>query len=256
MIKDGVLENPAPSAIFGLHVFPYAVGQVVYRPGGIMASSDGLRITVHGRQTHGALPWGGVDPVVVASQIVLGLQTIVSRQVDLTATPAVVTVATINGGVRANIIPDSVVMTGTVRVFDESIKQNIRERVKRTAESIAAAAGATADVLITTGTPVTYNDPKLTDQMRSTLERVAGAGNAIVGSASTTAEDFSLYQQKIPGLFVFLGITPDSVNPSAAARNHSPRFFVDEHALPIGVRLLSNLALDYLATAGPNRPQP
>ena len=256
MIKDGVLENPAPAAIFGLHVFPYAVGQIVYKPGGIMASSDGIRITVHGRQTHGALPWGGVDPVVVASQIVLGLQTIVSRQIDLTATPAVVTVATINGGVRGNIIPDSVVMTGTVRVFDEAIKQNIRERVKRIAQSISNSAGATADVEITTGTPVTYNDPKLTDQMRPTLERVAG-GNAVVGAPSTTAEDFSLYQQKVPGMFVFLGVTPDSVKPETAARNHSPRFFADERALPVGVRLLSNLALDYLtSTTGPTRPQP
>jgi len=256
MIKDGVLENPAPGAIFGLHVFPYAVGQIVYKPGGIMASADGIRITVHGRQTHGALPWGGVDPIVVASQIVLGLQTIVSRQVDLTATPAVVTVATINGGVRANIIPDSVVMTGTVRVFDESIKQSIRERVKRIAESIANSAGATADVAIATGGPVTYNDPKLTDQMRPTLERVA-AGNAVVGAPSTTSEDFSLYQQRVPGMFVFLGVTPDSVKPETAARNHSPRFFADERALPVGVRLLSNLALDYLtSTTGPTRPQP
>jgi len=247
MIREGALEGPAPSAIIGLHVFPYAVGQVVYKPSGIMASSDGIRITVRGRQTHGALPWGGVVPVVVASQIVLGLQTIVSRQVDLTATPAVVTIATINGGVRGNIIPDTVVMTGTVRVFDERIKQNIRERVKRTAESIAASAGATADVEITTGTPVTFNDPTLTDRMRPTLERVAGAGRAIVGPPTTTAEDFSLYQQKVPGLFVFLGVTPEGVDPATAARNHSPKFFVDEHALPVGVRLLSNLVLDYLS---------
>ena len=256
MIQQGALDNPAPTAVFGLHVFPYKVGDIVYKPAGIMASSDGIRITVHGRQTHGALPWGGIDPVVVASQIVLGLQTIVSRQVDLTATPAVVTVATINGGIRGNIIPDSVVMTGTVRVFDEGIKQIIRERVKRTAESIAASAGATADVVITNGTPVTYNDPALTERMRPTLERVAGAGRATVGPPTTTAEDFSLYQQKVPGMFVFLGVTPDGVDPATAARNHSPKFFADEHALPVGVRLLSNLALDYLSNLTPGGPQP
>jgi amidohydrolase len=249
MIQDGALENPKVGAIFGLHVFPYASGDVVYRPGPLMAGGDGLRITVRGRQTHGALPWGGVDPVVVASQIVLGLQTVVSRQVDLTVTPAVVTIATINGGVRSNIIPDSVVMTGTIRVFDEAIRQTIRERVKRTAEGIATSAGATADVAITVGAPVTYNDPRLTEQMRPTLERVAGPNRAMVGAVTTTTEDFSLYQQKIPGVFVFLGITPEGVDPATAPRNHSPKFFVDERALPVGVRLLSNLALDYLSNS-------
>ena len=246
MIQDGALENPKPGAIFGLHVFPYHVGDVVYRPGGIMASSDGLQIVVHGRQTHGALPWGGVDPVVVASQIVLGLQTIVSRQIDLTATPAIVTVATIDGGVRGNIIPDSVVMTGTIRVFDPAIQRDIHARVRRTAEQIAAASGATASVEIGIGNPVTYNDPALTDRMRGTLERIAGAGHASVGAPTTTAEDFSLYQQKIPGMFVFLGVTPEGTDPATAARNHSPRFFADEGALPVGVRLLTSLALDYL----------
>jgi amidohydrolase len=246
MIAQGALENPRPGAIFGLHVFPNRVGTVEYRPGGIMASSDGLRIAVHGRQTHGALPWGGVDPVVVASQIVLGLQTIVSRQVDLTATPAIVTVATINGGVRGNIIPDSVVLTGTIRVFDPAIQKDIHERVKRTAESIARGSGATASVEITIGNPVTYNDPALTERMRPTLERVAGAGKARVGLPTTTAEDFSLFQQRIPGVFVFLGVTPEDRDPATAPRNHSPLFFADEKALPVGVRLLTNMALDYL----------
>ena len=246
MIRDGALEGPKPDAVFGLHVFPYPVGEVVYKPAGIMASSDGLRIVVHGRQTHGALPWNGVDPVVVASQIVLGLQTVVARQVDLTRSPAVVTIGTIDGGVRGNIIPDSVVMTGTIRAFDPEVQKELHARVRRTAEAIATASGATATVDITLGNPVTYNDPALTAQMRPTLERVAGPGRAIVGDPSTTAEDFSLYQQKVPGMFVFLGITPPGTTREQAAPNHSPRFFVDEDALPVGVRLLSELALDYL----------
>lgn len=246
MIRDGALENPKPDAVFGLHVFPYPVGEIVYRPAGIMAGADGLQIVVHGRQTHGALPWNGVDPVVTAAQIILGMQTIVSRQVPLTRTPAVVTLATINGGVRGNIIPDSVVMTGTIRVFDPQVQEDIRQRVKRTAEFIAASSGATATVTITAGTPVTYNDPALTERMRPTLERVAGKAQAVLGDPTTTAEDFSLYQQRIPGMFVFLGITPPGTSPADAAPNHSPRFFVDEDALPVGVRLMAELALDYL----------
>ncbi len=251
MVRDGALENPKPDAVFGLHVFPYPVGEVVYRPMGIMASSDGLRIVVHGRQTHGALPWNGVDPVVVASQIVLGLQTVVSRQSELTRSPVIVTIGTIDGGVRGNIIPDSVVMTGTIRAFDSGVQKQVHERVKRTAESIAAASGATASVDITLGNPVTYNDPALTDQMRPTLERVAGAGRATVGDPTTTSEDFSLYQQKVPGMFVFLGITPPGTPPGQAAPNHSPRFFVDEDAFPVGVRLMAELALDYLSSGRP-----
>jgi len=250
MIQQGALENPKPNAVFGLHVFPYRAGDVVYRPAGVMASSDGLRIVVRGRQTHGALPWGGIDPVVVAAQIVLGMQTVVSRQVDLTATPAIVTLATINGGVRGNIIPDSVVLTGTIRTFDSGVQKDIHARVKRTAEMIAASAGATAAVDITLGNPVTYNDPALTEQMRPTMERVAGAGRATLGPPTTTSEDFSLFQQKVPGVFVFLGITPEGTDPATAARNHSPRFFADEAALPVGVRLMSNLALDYLQQSG------
>ena len=250
MLKDGAFNSPKPNAVFGLHVFPYRAGDIVYKPAGVMASSDGLRIVVRGRQTHGAVPWGGVDPVVVASQIVLGLQTIVSRQVDLTATPAIVTVGTINGGVRGNIIPDSVVLTGTIRTFDPAIQKDIHARVKRTAESIAESAGATAAVSITLGNPVTYNDPALTEQMRPTLERVAGAGRATLGRPTTTSEDFSLYQQQVPGLFVFLGVTPEGVDPATAASNHSPRFFADEAALPVGVRVMSNLALDYLQQSG------
>src|SRR5438034_1104001 len=199
MIEEGALDDPKPSAIFGLHVFPYPAGEIRYRPGGAMASADAFRIVVHGRQTHGALPWAGIDPIVVASQIVLGLQTITSRQVDLTAAPAIVTVGAINGGVRYNIIPDSVVMIGTIRTFDTAVRNDIHQRVRRTAESIAQSAGATAQVTIDTATAVTYNDPALTESILPTLRAVAGASHVALGPPITAAEDFSRYQQRIPG---------------------------------------------------------
>jgi len=247
MIKEGALENPKVDAVFGLHVFPYEVGSMVYRPGPIMASADRFEIVVRGRQTHGALPWNGVDPIVVASQVVLGLQTITSRQVDLIDSPAVLTVGRFTGGVRNNIIPDSAVLEGTIRTFDEGMRKQIHERMKRTAESIAAAAGATAAVRIDPGYPVTINDAALTERMAATLKRVAGADKVSIAKPTTTAEDFSLYEQKVPGMFFFLGITPKGANPATVAPNHSPRFFVDEAALVPGVRALANLAVDYLA---------
>ena len=249
MIQEGALQDPKPDAIFGLHVFPYPVGQIRYRAGGIMAAADGLRIVVRGRQTHGALPWAGVDPIVVAAQIVLGLQTITSRQVDIATAPAIVTVGAIHGGVRNNIIPDSVVMIGTIRTFDPAMQRDIHERVRRTAESIAQSAGATAQVTIEPGYPVTFNDPTLTARMTATLREVAGAANVSAAVPQTTAEDFSRYEQQVPGMFFFLGITPAGTDPKAAAPNHSPRFFVDEAGLGVGVRALAHLAVDYL-TAG------
>jgi amidohydrolase len=249
MIRDGVLDNPAPAAVFGLHVFSGSrAGEVFYRPGGVMASSDGLSIVVRGRQTHGAMPWSGVDPIVVASQIVLGLQTVVSRQVDLTASPAIVTIGSIAGGVRGNIIPDAVTMLGTIRTFDEEMRKRIHERVRQVAEGIAQSAGATAEVQITAGNGVTYNEPALVERMRPTLTRVAGKALA-PGRQTTTSEDFSAFQQRIPGVFFFLGVTPEGQDPKTAAPNHSPRFQADERALPMGVRLLSNLAVDYLTGA-------
>ena len=251
MIKEGVLENPKVDAVFGLHVFPFDVGTMHYRPGALMASSDRFEIIVHGRQTHGALPWNGVDPVVVASQIVLGLQTITSRQVDLIESPAVVTVGRINGGVRYNIVPDSTVLEGTVRTFDEGMRSAIHDRIKRTAESIAASAGATATVNIYRYTGVTVNDVALTERMVPTLKRVAGADRVAVGKQTTTAEDFALYEQRVPGMFFFLGIVPKGQDASKAAPNHSPRFFVDEAALVPGIRAMASLAVDYLQMGKP-----
>ncbi|HJR36605.1 MAG TPA: amidohydrolase, partial [Gemmatimonadales bacterium] len=215
MIEQGALENPAPAAIFGLHVWPARVGTITYRSGPAMAASDQLFITVKGRQTHGAQPWGGVDPIVVASQVILGLQTIASRQINVTQVPAIITVGRIVGGNRGNIIPDSVMMEGTVRSFDETMRADIKERIRRTVSSIAQSAGATATVDFGIGNnPVTFNDPALTARMLPTLQRVAGGSNVSVGELSTPAEDFALYQQKIPGLFIFLGGVPKGQDPA------------------------------------------
>jgi amidohydrolase len=212
-----------------------------------MAASDTFTVTIRGRGTHGAMPASGIDPIVVASQVVLGFQSIVSRQIDLTVAPAIVTVGAIEGGNRSNIIPDTVKMTGTIRTFDADMQKQIHARVKRTAEGIAAAAGATAEVTIERGNPVTFNDPVLSERMAPSLKRVAGNRFSSDGQATTTAEDFSLYQQKVPGLFFFLGVAPEGANPSTIPANHSSKFSPDEGALVTGVRALASVAVDYLA---------
>jgi len=246
MVKENVLENPKVDAVFGLHVFPFRAGEIVYRPGPLMASTDSFVIKVKGRQTHGAIPWGGIDPIVVGSQIVMGLQTIISRQVNITEAPAVVTIGRFTGGNRANIVPDEIELEGTIRAFDENVRKDIQRRVGAIATNIAESAGATATLTFTLGYPVTRNDPALTERMLPTLRRVAGADNVRLGPLTGTAEDFSFFQQKVPGLFFFLGVTPKDQDPSKAAMNHSPLFYADESALPIGVKVMTNLALDYL----------
>ena len=246
MIEAGVMTNPKVDAVFGLHVFPGRAGTVTYRPGPMYASGDNYKIIVHGRQTHGAIPWGGIDPIVVGSQIVLGLQTIVSRQVDLSEANAILTVGAFNAGNRTNIIPDSAVMIGTVRTFSESVRSAIHERIKRTAEGIAQAAGARVTVETEFGYPVTANDPALVAQMLPTLRRVAGAANVMEQPRTTTAEDFSRYALVAPGMIISLGVTAPSRDPRTAASNHSPLFEADESALPVGVRVMSSLALDFL----------
>lgn len=241
MVRQGVMKDV--DAIFGLHVGPAPLGTIAYRPGQFMASSDRFQITVDGKQTHGAVPWGGVDPVVVSSQIVLGLQTIISRQLDATLTPSIISVGRISGGVRNNIIPSQVEMEGTVRTFDEKTRADIHRRIEHTATSIAESAGANASVHIDHGYPVTANDAELTRMMAPTLKRVARNNIAVETSRVTTAEDFSYYQLEVPGLFFFLGVAdPKDQNP---APNHSPYFYADERALPIGVRAMTHLALDY-----------
>ncbi len=243
MIADGAMENPKVDAVFGLHVFPSPVGLISYREGGMLASADGLRIVVRGTQTHGAMPWGGVDPIATAAQIINGLQTVVSRQVDLTDSPAIVTIGQIEGGNRGNIIPDTVLMIGTIRTLNPDTRTLVHERVTRMAEGIAKANGAEADVSISLGYPVTVNDPSLTRQMVPSLQRVAGDG-VIVSPPATGAEDFSYFAQEAPGFFIGLGVGADDL--SLVHPNHSPYFYADERALPIGVRALASLAVDYL----------
>jgi amidohydrolase len=247
MIKEGAFDNPKPDVVFGLHVIGSGnVGSITYRSGGAMASSDKMRIAVKGIQTHGATPWSGIDPIVVASQIVLGLQTIVSRQVDVTKEPSVITIGSIHGGVRFNIIPDDVLLEGTIRTFSLKVQDDIHRRVRRTAEAIAASAGAEAKVEITKQNPVVFNDPALTERMLSTLRRVAGADKVSVNAPMTASEDFSFFAQRAPGLFIFLGSTKLGVETASAPVNHSPLYDVDEGVLPLGVRALANLAVDYL----------
>jgi amidohydrolase len=251
MVKEGALDNPKVDAVFGLHVTSrIAVGQISYRPGAEMAAVDSFRIKVHGKQTHGAYPWLGVDPIVVASQIVLALQTIPSRQLDVSLAPAVVTVGAIHGGVRNNIIPDDVEMIGTIRSLDETMRSDIHQRIKRTAVDIASSGGAKADVTIETGYPVTYNDPALTEKMAPTLRKVSS--DVIVMNPTLGAEDFSFYQQKVPGLFFFLGTRPKNQTAEQAASNHSPLFYVDESGLGLGIRAMARVAADYLRSAAPS----
>ena len=249
MMQEGVLEGPdAPEAIFGLHVGPLLTGKLYYRAEGFMAAVEHLHIKVEGRQTHGAQPWAGIDPIIVAAQIMTGLQMIPSRQLDITQAPAVVSIGTIQGGVRWNIIPDAVEMTGTIRTFDPAMRKDVLERIRRTAEQIAESAGAKAIVTIESYTPVTYNDPELTRRMIPSLDWAAGENNAQEWRRITGGEDFAYFQEKIPGLYFFLGVNKEGVGLGEAAPNHSPHFFVNEDALIVGVRALTGLAIDYANT--------
>ena len=249
MVEEGVLENPKPDVIFGLHTFPAPTGVIGYRAGGAMAGADNLHILVEGKQTHGAVPWAGIDPVVVASQIVLGLQLIPSRQLDSAKSATVISIGSIHGGLRSNIIPDRVEMEGTIRILDPAIRKDVLRRVEQTAVSIAESSGASATVTVRPYAPVTYNDPALTAKMVPTLRRVAGSGLLEVPPL-TPSEDFAFFQEKIPGLYFFLGINAEGVGADEAAANHSPLFYINEDAFPLGVEALSSLVLDYMAQAG------
>jgi len=248
MIKEGALENPKPEAIFGLHVVsPGRVGTIAYRAGTAMAGSDTFHITVTGRGTHGARPWAGIDPIVVASQIVLGLQTIESRQVDVTNEPSVLTIGMFNAGNRSNIIPDTAELEGTLRTFDPEMRNFIMRRVKETAEAIAQSGGAQADVeWISDGYIPLVNNVSLTRRMASTLQHVAGPDKVFETKARTTSEDFSYYAEQIPGFFFWVGINPPTMLASLAAPNHSPRFQIDEAGLPLALRALVHETFDYL----------
>jgi amidohydrolase len=248
MVKEGVLDKPKVDAVFGVHIQAQTeVGTLTYRPGGEMASADRFSIKVHGKGAHGAYPWNSVDPVVTAAQIILGLQTIVSREVKLVDDAAVVTVGTVNGGVRFNVIPDDVELVGTIRALNPEVQKRIWASVRRIATNIAESAGATAEVTIDPYVPVTTNDPALTARMLPTLQAAAGPANVHEIKAVTGAEDFSFYQEKVPGLFLFVGGMAKGQDPATAADHHTPGFRIDESGLTLGVKALATLAADYLS---------
>lgn len=250
MVADGVLDHPKVDAMFGLHVgiTPARSGQLSWRSNGIMAAGDSFNIEIKGRQTHGALPWQGNDPIVIAAQTVLALQTIVSRNIDLTRAPAVISVGAIHAGQRGNVIPETVQMNGTIRTFDPAMRQQILQRVRDTAKYIAQASNAEAVVTFDPGYPINWNDPALVQQMAGTLKRVARNGFDENVSASPTSEDFAYYTQRVPSLFFFLGVNGKASSDAQGAwfANHSPRFNPDEEALTTGVEALTQLAVDYL----------
>lgn len=248
MVEEGVMEDV--DAIFGLHINSQTpVGVIRYKAGPAMAAVDNLNIRVEGKQAHGAYPWSSVDPIVASSQIVMGLQTIVSRNVNITQIPAIVTVGAINGGIRHNIIPEEVKMIGTIRTYSDEQQELVHRRINEIASNIAESAGAKAEVNIKTMYPVTFNHPELTEMMRPTLERVAGEGQLRLHDPFTGAEDFSFFQIEKPGLFIFLGGMPKDQDPTQAAAHHTPDFYLDESGFVLGIRALSQLAVDYMDIA-------
>jgi amidohydrolase len=249
MIEEGLFKDITPAAIFGMHVIAsLPTGVIGYRSGPMMAGSDSFKLEITGRQTHGSRPWGGVDPIVTSAQIVVGLQTIVSRQVDITQIPVVLSVGAIKGGIRFNIIPESVEMIGTLRTFDRQVREDVIGRMQHTATHIAAASGASAKLAFREeiSIPPVVNHPQLTSRAVRTLERLVGSDSIREISLQTTAEDFAFYGQSVPAFFFWMGITPHDQDPNEAAFNHSPKFFVDETGLPTGVKAMLALALDTL----------
>lgn len=247
MIEEGVLQNPPVDAIFGLHINSGThVGKIRYKPGGTMAASQRFVIDVKGKQAHGSTPWQSVDPIVTAAQIINGLQTLISRNSELTKEAAVVSVGSIHSGVRFNIIPESLQMIGTIRTLDRDMKEVIRERMKTLVTSIAEAHGATATVNIQDGTDITYNDPDLTQFAVKSLHKVAGEDSVLLMQAITGAEDFSYFQSQVPGFFFFLGGTPLDMAEEDAPSHHTPDFIVDDASMLLGVKAMTQLTLDYL----------
>ena len=246
MVKEDVLKNPDVEVIFGLHIWSTAeIGKIEYRPKGIMAASQKFKLTIQGKQTHGSTPWTGKDPIFVASQIITGLNAIISRETNLTQDAAVISVGLIRGGVRYNIIPEEVEMIGTIRTLDYDMQNKINELIEFRVKSLAESYGTTAEIDINKGLPITYNDPELMDKMLPTLQRTAGKENVALTNAFTSAEDFSFYQKEIPGMFFFLGGMSKGMNPKDAPPHHTPDFYIDESGLLLGVKAMVNLTLDY-----------
>lgn len=248
MVKEGVLQNPDVDVIFGLHINDATpVGTIRYRPEGIMASVNSFSLDIKGKQAHGSAPWNGVDPIVTAAQIINNAQTIVSRNMELTKQAAVVTFGVIEGGVRHNIIPESIHLEGTIRALDEDMRQLIFKRLETIVQNTAESNGAEATLTIHKGYPITYNDPELTAMMAPTLEEVAGEENAMIMDAITGAEDFSFFQKEVPGLYFFIG---GKAPNREASGHHTPDFYIDESGMKLGVRAMSNLVIDYMNSAG------
>ncbi len=246
MVKEGIIDQFGIDVFFGLHISSgLDVNKVMYKPLGMMAAADRFVIKVKGKQTHGSRPWAGVDPITVSAQIIMGLQTIVSRQTELTKEAAVISVGKFTSGVRNNIIPEEAEMIGTIRTLDTTMQRIIHEKIRTTAINIAESAGAEAEVDIQIGYPVTYNHPELTAQMLPTLEKTAGESNIIVTRPITGAEDFSFFANKVPAFFFFLGGKPLEVSPWDAAPHHTPDFYIDESGFTLGVRTMSQLVVDY-----------
>ena len=247
MVEEGVLNNPNVDVIFGIHIdASLNVGQIGYRSGGIMAEAQRFEIKVHGKQSHGASPWSGTDPIVISAQIINGLQTIISRDTELTKEAAVITVGMIQGGLRYNIIPEEVKMIGTVRTLDEQMRLKLNELMQIRVSTIAEAFGGRATIEFSTTAPLTFNDPELTANSLPVLNNVIGQENVLLIDAITGAEDFSYFQKKVPGFYFFVGGKPLDVKPEDAADHHTPDFFIDESGLILGVQSFVNLTLAYL----------
>ena len=250
MLEEGVFEDFKPDAVMGLHVWSRLnTGQIGVRAGPFMASADEWTLEITGRQTHGSQPWAGVDPITVAAQVLLGAQSIIARQVDITAHPVVLTAGQINSGLRFNIIPDSATMVGTLRTFDMDVRQDVIDRFRTTAEHFAAASGATARLEVSMNAPVTRNDPALTERLRPSLVRAVGEGNVVEVPRYTIAEDFSEFANVAPGFYFFVGTTPAGTDPLATPINHSPHYAPDEAALDVGLRAMLQATLDFLRPA-------
>lgn len=248
MVKEGVLKNPEVAAIFGLHIWSqFPAGNVYLRPKGIMAAVNEFRIDLEGVQTHGSTPWTGIDPIVTAAQIVNNIQTIVSRSLPLTEAGAVVTIGSIHGGVRSNIIPESLYMLGTIRTLDEAMKATVLRRLEEIVYNTAKANNAKAKITYQVSYPITYNDPGLYENMLPSLKRINGPENVHFMNAITGAEDFSFFQKEVPGLYFFIGGAQKGTDPKKAAPHHTPDFYVDDSAMLTGVKSMTTLALDYLS---------
>jgi amidohydrolase len=246
MVKLGALDNPKVDAVFGIHIESWAdLGKIYYKPEAFMASSDWFTIKVKGKQTHGADPWKGIDPIVVSTEIIQNLQTIVSRQMDLTQAPVIITVGKINAGVRPNIIPEEAIMEGTIRTLDSKMQKEVHDRIRNTAKNVAAIYGASVEVSIDTKTLVTYNDPKLVAQSLPSITKALGENNVVPYHWVTGAEDFSFYGTKAPSFFMYLGARDPKVTMEQASAHHTPDFYIDDSRLDAGIRTFCQLVFDY-----------